>query len=77
MNDQPTINYDIKVDQAKMEPKSIITFAITRCTDDTANHKANAFSIVPGAPSHIFCSQKWRNMLPSTPTHDTAPRHPH
>ena len=53
MDAQTMINFNIQLDQAKMEPKSIITFAILRCTDDTANHKANAFSIVPGAPNHL------------------------
>ena len=48
MSAQPTINYNIQLDQAKMEPKSIVTFAVLRCTDNTANHKANAPSIVPG-----------------------------
>ena len=49
MQVQPEINYGIQVDQAKMEPKSIITFAVLRCTDNTVNHKAYASSIVPGA----------------------------
>jgi len=48
MNAQPAINYNIQIDQAKMESKSIITFAVLRCTDNTANHKANAPTIVPG-----------------------------
>ena len=48
MNAQQTHNFAIKEDQAKAEPKSIITLAVTRWTDKTANHKALAPTIVPG-----------------------------
>jgi len=48
MDAQPAFNFSIKEDQAKAEAKSIITLAVTRCTDPTANHKALAPTIVPG-----------------------------
>ena len=47
---QPAINYGIALDQAKAEKPSIITLAVTRCTDSSAdNRKELAPTIVPGA----------------------------
>ena len=44
------LNFRIAIDQARSEAPSIVTMAVTRCTDENANHKALAPTIVPGIP---------------------------
>ena len=64
MNAQQTPNLAIKEDQAKAEPKSIITLAVTRCTDKTANHKALAPTIIPGTIDTVLLQTHTRDQPP-------------